>query len=140
MKFTFALLTSLLLLLGCSKENNADKSLQEIKRLTHESNYDVAIIKAKNILKNNANDINVRLLLANSYRLRGSFVNAEKEFDMAIKKGASITSFLPSYLEVLYAQHDFNHIISTWDKYKDLIDINDKIKSAFIVSLAAIIC
>ena len=72
-----------------------DQYLEDAKRLQQKGEYRAAIIQLKNALQNDANQPQVRVMLARSYLKSGDGASAEKELKRARELGAEPSQVLP---------------------------------------------
>jgi putative PEP-CTERM system TPR-repeat lipoprotein len=137
-KCKISILAFILLIVGCQKAS-FEEQLEKAEFDYKENNYQAVIIQTKNLLRQQPNNKNARLLLAKSNYQLGFFVTAEKEFLKAIDHGINIELIANEYIKSLYGNDDFIGIISFWDENVELLPSSQKAEIAPVVSIAYLI-
>ncbi|MBA6234347.1 MULTISPECIES: XrtA/PEP-CTERM system TPR-repeat protein PrsT [unclassified Colwellia] len=125
----------LMLVSGCSEVSLSDK-LMQAESMYEEQKYSEVIIQTKNIIRDQPQNAQARILIANSYYQLGLFINAEKEYLKVLKLVNNPTNIAKNYLLTLYALDDHIGIITYWEKEEASLSIFEKAKISYIASLS----
>lgn len=91
---------------------NVDQYIQEAKKYQQKGEHRSAIIQLKNALQKDANQPQVRLMLAQSYLRMGDGASAEKEIRRASELGADKVQVLPVLGQSLMLQRKFKDVLA----------------------------
>jgi putative PEP-CTERM system TPR-repeat lipoprotein len=125
----------LLLFSGCSEVTLSDKLIQA-ENMYEKKKYSEVIIQIKNIIRDQPQNAQARILIANSYYQLGIFVNAEKEYLKVLELVNNSTNIAKNYLLTLYALEDHIGIINYWEQEEANISIFVKAEISYIASLS----
>ncbi|MGF1682396.1 XrtA/PEP-CTERM system TPR-repeat protein PrsT [Photobacterium minamisatsumaniensis] len=111
-----ALSPALLLFLAACNERSYEEYVDESKRYLSEGSDRSAIIELKNAIQLEPKQAEPRLLLGTIYLENGNFSSAEKEFNRAMRNGASKDDAEPLLARALLGQNDLQAITQLVDK------------------------
>ncbi len=129
----FALL--IVFISSCSKVSIEEK-LHNAEIEFKEKNYKSVVIQLKNIIKDFPQNVGARLLLGKTYYELGSFLSADKEFNLVLKNSVNIEELLPEYVSNLYGLDDAVGIIDFWALHQSTLTADSKAELAPVVALA----
>ncbi len=129
------LLLSLVVLSGCNKIS-PEEQLAKAHQEYNVKNYSASIIQLKNLIRDEPENIDARLLMANSQYQLGNFLNAEKEYVKAIELGVNNDKIAHFYTNALYALDDNIGVTQYWEQVSPHLNLENKTKLAPVVSLA----
>lgn len=133
--FKYSILIPVLFIAGCGKIP-LEEQLINAELDYKANNYQAVIIQMKNLIREQPDNNDARLLLANSNYQLGLFLNAEKEYIKAQELGTNINLIANFYIKALYGNNDFIGITDFWTKNIALLSTSQKAEIAPVVSIA----
>ncbi len=113
-------------LLGCSPQKSSEEYFQTALQSYEAKDYKTATIDLKNLLSNDANNPQARLLLAKTYFYSGNFESSQKEFSTAIKLGIENVQVLPYMVRLNFLIGNLEDLEENLEDIR-LLTLNDKI-------------
>jgi len=107
--FIFCL--TLLLINGCNIEKSEPEHIESAKDFLKKQEYQSAIISLKNALSLNSNNIDSRILLAQSYFETTNYAYAEKELTKSLQLAAPKDVVIPLLAKTYYQQGKYEHTL-----------------------------
>ena len=135
LNYRLNILIPILFTLGCGKLS-IEEQMKNAEAEYNSNNYKTVIIQMKNIIKEQPENKNARLLLAHSNYSVGLFVDAEKEYLKAQSLGANLNKFATNYINSLYGNDDFIGIIDFWAKHSNELTLQSKAEISPVLSIA----
>jgi putative PEP-CTERM system TPR-repeat lipoprotein len=129
------IIITLIFVSGCNKTPSSERLLsahQEYKN----KNYPAVIIQLKNLIRDEPQNKEARLLMAKSQYQLGNFLNAEKEFIRSIELGTELEELSHYYINTLYAIEDHIGITNFWEENNTKLTKLSRAEIAPIISLA----
>ncbi|MFT5813903.1 MAG: putative PEP-CTERM system TPR-repeat lipoprotein [Ulvibacter sp.] len=126
---------TLIFVSGCNTAPSSERLLsahQEYKN----KNYPAVIIQLKNLIRDEPQNKEARLLMAKSQYQLGNFLNAEKEFIRSIELGTELEELSHYYINTLYAIEDHIGITNFWEENNSKLTKLSRAEIAPIISLA----
>jgi putative PEP-CTERM system TPR-repeat lipoprotein len=126
---------TLIFVSGCNTAPSSERLLsahQEYKN----KNYPAVIIQLKNLIRDEPQNKEARLLMAKSQYQLGNFLNAEKEFIRSIELGTELEELSHYYINTLYAIEDHIGITNFWEENNTKLTKLSRAEIAPIISLA----
>lgn len=99
-------------LVACNNQRGSDATIEAAQGYLEDKDYRLAILTAKNILKENPGNVSARLILGRSYIPLGDGPSAEKEFNKAAELGAGESEFLPHLIMAYVLQGKLDEAIA----------------------------
>ena len=135
LKYRISILLLILFAAGCG-QISIEEQLEKAELDYKKNNYQTVIIQMKNLIRNQPDNNDARLLLAKSNYQLGLFLNAEKEYIKAQELGSDINLIANFYIKALYGNNDFIGITNYWTKNIALLSLTQKAEIAPVVSIA----
>lgn len=100
---------------GCAQDDPG-QLLQDANAAFAKGEFRTAEIHLKNLLQEQSENVDARLLLAKTYAAGRNWPLAEKEFRRALELGASVDAVGPGLLEAMFESRDFEGVIEQASK------------------------
>ncbi|MDO6444996.1 PEP-CTERM system TPR-repeat protein PrsT [Colwellia sp. 1_MG-2023] len=133
--YRLSILIPIIFTIGCGKLS-IEEQMKNAEAEFNNNNYNTVIIQMKNIIKEQPENKNARLLLAHSNYSVGLFVDAEKEYLKAQSLGVDLNEFATNYMNSLYGIDDFIGIIDFWTQHSTELTLQSKAEISPVLSIA----
>lgn len=105
---------------GCSQKSPEEYISSAIAKI-EQKDFNAAIIELKNALKEEPNNAQSRILLADIYFQQGQFAFAEKEYSHALKLESNLNQVIPNLLSTYLGLFNYEDILLfEYDEYQNL--------------------
>jgi putative PEP-CTERM system TPR-repeat lipoprotein len=135
LKYRVSILIPFFFALGCGKIS-IDDQLKNAELEYKENNYKTVIIQMKNLIKEQPENKDARLLLANSSYELGLFLDAEKEYLKAQELGVNFDQITTNYIKSLHGSEDYLGIINFWEENVNKLTNLQKAEISPVLSIA----
>ncbi len=138
---TISVFFSSVVILGCEQKLNADEVFLEVDSHIQQGEYKTAVIKLKNLLKQNPNNYRARISLGNLYLKIGIYKQAEIEFRKALKKVNDLDLRLSLVKAIVFQENYEQAIQYVIDDFKNMklpSNLQDEVDLYFAISKAGV--